>query len=162
MTIQTETVAFTFNGLSYVHRYSRGTLHEFTPKGQKDLTKWTEMVTVNVYGDVKDGEGLASKANAVLENYKANKAMVVRTDSVPRTPTRPAEHLIVVLFPQPQFIEAAFARFRMADGKGVSVVFSHRVYGTKAGDAMSAWLQKNGEKVEKALMAMKSVPKAKG
>jgi hypothetical protein len=151
--------AFTFSRQAYYHRYTKGNLHEFTPKGQSDLQKWTDMVTVNDYADVKDGETLAAKANAVLEIYKANKAMVVKTDSVPRTAKKPAEHLVVVLFPQPTFIEASFTRFVLSKGSGVSVVYSHRIYGTKAGDAMSAWLLKNGERCEKELMGMASIPK---
>lgn len=147
-----------FNGGTYVHRYSKGNLHEYTPKSQPDLKKWTDMFTINDYPQVKDGEGLASMANTVLENYKNAKAMVVRTNSLPRTPTKFAEHLIVVLFPQPTFIEAAFARFAMNGKQGASLVYSHRIYGTKAGDAMSTWLKSNGEKVEKALVAM-PVPK---
>lgn len=153
-----EKVAFTFRGVGYVHRYSKDDLHEYTPKGKPSLEKWTDMVTVNVYRNVKDGEGLAATANGVLETYKANQAMVVRTDSVPRTEKREAEHLIVVLFPRKEFIEAAFARFRMEGGRGVSIVYSHRVNGTKAGNAMSEWLSKNGPGIEKELMAMKSAP----
>ncbi len=147
-----------FNGGTYVHRYSKGNLHEYTPKSQSDLKKWTDMFTINDYPQVRDGEGLATMANGVLENYKGAKAMVVRTNSTPRTATKPAEHLIVVLFPQPTFIEAAFTRLVMNGKTGCSLVYSHRIYGTKAGDAMSTWLKSNGEKIEKALMAM-PVPK---
>lgn len=148
-----------FNGVSYVHRYSKGVTHEFTPKSQPDLNKWTDMLTLNVYDNVKDGEGLATAANNVLEAYKGAKAMVVRTNSIPRTATKPAEHLIVVLFPQPKFIEAAFARFAMNKNRGVSVVYSHRIYGTKAGDAMSTWIKANGQKIENLLMKM-PIPQA--
>lgn len=147
-----------FNNVQFVRRYSKGNLHEYTPKSQSDLKKWTDMFTINDYPQVRDGEGLASMANGVLENYKGAKAMVVRTNSTPRTATKPAEHLIVVLFPQPTFIEAAFTRLVMNGTTGCSLVYSHRIYGTKAGDAMSTWLKSNGEKIEKALMAM-PVPK---
>ncbi len=150
---------FTFAKQTYVHRYSKDNLHEFTPKAQPDLKKWTDMVTVNHYPGAKDGDALAGKANAVLENYKANKGIVAKTNSVPRTDKKPAEHLIVVLFPQPDFIEAAFARFVLKNGAGASIVYSHRIYGKKAGDAMSKWLKANGEKIEKELMAMPSIPK---
>ena len=155
----TEKAAFTFMGKGYFHRYTKDNLHEFTPKGQSDLTKWTEMFTVNDYPFVKDGEGLAKAANSVLETYKSKKAIVVRTDSVPRTEKKPAEHLVVVLFPQPTFIEASFARFVLDKGVGVSMVYSYRIYDSKAGDAMSTWLQANGEKTEKTLMSFSPVPK---
>ncbi|MEQ1932898.1 MAG: hypothetical protein ABL962_03325 [Fimbriimonadaceae bacterium] len=154
-----EKVAFSFNGAQYVHRYTKDNLHEYTPKGKPDLKSWTDMVTINDYPSVKTGEDLAKSANSVLETYKEHKAVVVRTDSVPKTPKKEAEHLIVVMFTTPSFIETAFARFVIADGYGHSVVYSHRVYGKKAGDAMSAWLLTHGEKSEKALMAMPTVPK---
>lgn len=154
-----EKVAFSFSGAQYAHRYTKDNLHEYTPKGKPDLKSWTEMVTINDYPSVKTGEDLAKSANSVLETYKDHKAVVVRTDSVPRTAKKEAEHLIVVMFTTPGFIETAFARFLIAGGIGHSVVYSHRVYGKKAGDAMSNWLLKQGEKCEKALMAMPTVPK---
>ncbi|MEI8282078.1 MAG: hypothetical protein WCG75_06720 [Armatimonadota bacterium] len=150
---------FTFAGATYVARYSKGNLHEFTPKDQPDLKKFTDMVTINDYAAVTDGDALAKTANSVLETYKANKAVIVKTNSVARTDKKPAEHLIVALFPQSTFIEASFARFMLSEGKGVSVVYSHRIYGKKAGDAMSKWLLKNGEAREKELMKLSSVPK---
>ncbi len=154
-----EKVSFTFAGAGYVHRYSKDNLHEYTPNGKPDLKSWADMVTINDYPSVKTGDDLAKSANSVLETYKDHKAVVVRTNSLPRTDKREAEHLIVVLFPTPDFIEAAFARFVIVGGQGHSVVYSHRIYGKKAGPAMSTWLQKSGESTEKALMAM-SLPKS--
>ncbi len=107
------------------------------------------------------GKRLAAKANAVLENYKNHRARVLTTNSVPRTAERPAEHLIAVLFAQPKFIEVAFARFRLVDGQGCSCVYSHRIYGEKIGDEMSAWLKANGPAIEKTLMEWKAMPSPK-
>lgn len=87
-----------------------------------------------------------------LSNYQANQAVVVKTNSVPRTKDKPAEHLIVVLFPRPKFFEAVFARFRMQGGTGAAVIYSHRIYGENAGKAMSGWLEKNGATTEAHLM----------
>ena len=138
---------FMFAGVGYVHRYSKGGLHEYTPTAQTDLTKWKDMVTLNVYAQITDGEGLAKAANSVLETYEKNGAKVVRTDSVPKKAKSEAEHLIVVLFPRPDFIEASFARFKMHEGHGVSLVYGHRVYGKAAGDEMAKWLKAKGEAV---------------
>lgn len=153
-----QTAAFSLSNVNYFHRFTKDDQHEYTPNGQADLNAWTDMVTINIYRKVKDGEALASTANAVLETYKAHKAVVVRTTSVPRTKDKPAEHLIVVTFGRPEFIEAAFARFRMHNGVGSAVIYSHRVYGKKAGPEMSAWLAKNGPLTEKNLMAWDSMP----
>ncbi len=144
--------AVSFGGVKYQHRWSKEDQHEYTPAGQEDLKAWKDMVTTHLYPIVKDGDALASTANQVLENYKASKASVLKTASVPRTKDKPAEHLVVVYFARPEFIEAAFARFRMRDGIGTSSIYSHRVYGKKAGNEMSAWLRKNGPATEKRLM----------
>jgi hypothetical protein len=150
--------AFVFHEIGYYHRWSQGQQHEFTPEKQEDLKKWTDMMTVNGYPDVDDGDSLASVANAVLENYKRHEAKVLKTNSVPRAANRPAEHFIAVVFGRPEFIEVAFARLKLVDGKGFSFVYSHRIYGEKVGDRMSAWLGANGEAVEKALMEWNSHP----
>lgn len=150
--------AFSLGGVAYFHRYTNADQHEYTPQGQEDLNAWTDMVTINVYRTVKDGDALAATANNVLGTYKANNAVVVRTDSVARTATRPAEHLIVAIFPQPGFVEVAFARFRMHRGLGTAVVHSHRIYGKQAGDAMQAWLEKNGQTTETDLMRWDAMP----
>ena len=150
----------TFGGKKFVHRFSKGDLHEYTPTDQKVLKRFKDMLTINVYPKSKSGEDLAGNANSVLETYKAHGAVVVSTNSVPRTEDRPAEHLVVVLFPRPDFIEASFARFKLQDGKGVSIVYSHRIYDKKAGDAMNQWLKANGQAKEKALMSLKfAIPK---
>jgi hypothetical protein len=150
--------AFAFGGVDYFHRWSKNGQHEFTPAAQEDLEKWSDMVTVNVYPDTHDGDALAAKANAVLENYKAHSGMVLKTNSVPRTPDRPAEHLIVVVFGRPTFIETAFTRFKLVEGTGCSIACSHRIYGEKVGDQMSEWLKHNGPNVEKMLMEWDRIP----
>lgn len=142
-----------FNQTAYVHRWSQNDQHEFTPPGQDDLQKWTDMLTINFYSQVTAGDGLALVANQVLENYKSQKGIVLRTVSVPRTIDKPAEHLIVVVFGRPTFLEAVQARFKLVNGKGVAIIYSHRVYGKEVGPEMSTWLKDQGPSIEKALMA---------
>jgi hypothetical protein len=153
-----EIASLMLGGVKYLQRWTKDDQREFTPHGQEDLQRWTDMVTINRYRDVKDGDGLAATANAVLGTYKANGAIVVRTDSVPRTNERPAEYLMVVLFPRPEFIEAVFARFKLIDGAGTSAVYSHREYGDRKGDQMRAWLGANGPAMEGTLMSWDGVP----
>src|SRR6185369_3432447 len=151
--------AFTFAEVDYFHRFTKDNQHEYTPDGQEDLKTWKDMVTINYYPKAKDGEGLAATAEAVLGNYTANKARILRTDSVPRTKDKPAEHLIVAVFGRPEFLEVTFARFKMHDGVGTAAIYSHRIYGKQAGDEMSDWLEKNGPTFEKNLMKWDVMPK---
>ena len=158
-TSPSEAAAFAFQGVGYFHRWSKNDQHEFTPAKQEDLEKWSDMITVNAYPSVQDGEGLAATANAVLENYQKHLAKVLTTNSIPRSPDRPAEHLITVVFGRPTFTEVAFARFRMLDGNGYSIVYSHRMYGEKIVEQTSAWLKANEAATEKALREWNSTPK---
>ena len=55
-----------------------------------------------------------------MENYKSHARRVLRTNSVPRTPNRPAEYFVAVVLGRPDFLEAAFARFKLVDGAAYS------------------------------------------
>ena len=116
------------------------------------------MMTVDPYPSIHDGDGLANAANLVLENYKEHGAKVIGTSSVPRTKEKPAEHLIVVMFRQPTFVEIVWARFMLSEGTGCAYVYSHRIYGEDIGEQVNHWLQANGPTTEKALMAWDSMP----
>ena len=151
--------AFSLDGVKYFHRFTKDDQHEYTPAGQEDLNAWKDMVTIHRYRQATDGDALAGVANAVLQNYQAAKGLVVKTDSVPRTKDKPAEHLVVVILGRPEFIEVAFSRFRMHDGIGAAIIYSHRIYGNKIGNEMSAWLEKNGPATEKMLMKRDALPR---
>ena len=144
--------AFSFHDVKYFHRWSQNQQHEFTPAKQEDLDHWSDMITINGYPGVGDAEKLAEAANTVLENYRNHQGKILRTNSAPATDEKPAEHFIAVLFTQPNFSEAAFARFKLVDGKGHSFVYSHRFYGNNAAEEMGEWLKDSGEETEKALM----------
>ena len=94
----------------------------------------------------------------MLANYQ-RAGKIVRTDSRPRTPTRPAEHLIVAVLGNAGFLEAVFARLLLNDGVGTVAVYAHRVYGKAVGPEMGKWLEANGPQVESALMGWGALPK---
>lgn len=143
----------TFRGAEYTLRWNEGRQYEFTPAGQEDLEAWTDMLTLNLYPKATTGEDLATVANGVLGRYQGINGKVVRTNSVPATPKTPAEHFIAAVLPSPKFLEFAAARFVLIGKDAGSVVYSHRVYGSAAGQPMSAWMGSHGPDVEKSLMA---------
>lgn len=147
----------TFCGTSFMHRWSKGGQHEFTPADSADLATWRDMLTLNLHAAVTTGEQLAEVANKVLGNYQ-RAGKILQTRSTPRTAARPAEHLLVAVLGTPDLLEAAFARCLLHDGTGIVAVVSHRVYGKAAGPQMSDWLRANGPQVEQALMAWAALP----
>ena len=146
-----------FNGVDYVYRWAKAGQYEFLPPNDSDLSKWSDMVTINLHETATTGEKLAEIANKVLANYQ-RAGKIVRTDSKPKTATASAEHLIVAVLGSPDFLEAAFARLMLVDGAGVIAVYSHRIYGKAASPAMSDWLKSNGPKIEAALKTWDRLP----
>jgi hypothetical protein len=152
-----EAMTLSFRGRSFVHRWSQGDQHEFTPDNDADLKTWRDMITLNVHAQAASGEQLADVANKVLANYQRH-GKVLQTRSTPRTTQRPAEHLIVAVLGTPQLLEAVFARCLLHEGAGFIAVVSHRVYGKGVGQDMSQWLAANGAQTEQALMGWGPLP----
>ena len=146
-----------FGDTVYLHRWSKNGQNEFTPEGDKDLARWRDMVTINVHAAVRNADQLAVLANSILSRYEGH-GRIVRTDSKPRTPQRPAEHLIVAILGNEAFLEAAFARVVLLEGVGVVAVYSHRIYGKEAAGSLGEWLKTNGESIEKMLMTWDQIP----
>ena len=153
----TQATTLTFGGTVYVHRWSKGGQNEFTPGDDSDLARWRDMVTINTNEAVRNGDQLAALANSIVGNYQRH-GKIVRTDSKPRTPQRPAEHLIVAILGNPELLEAVFARIVLTDGVGEVAVYSHRIYGKDAAGPMGEWLKANGPSIEKTLMTWDGIP----
>ncbi len=141
-----------FDNVRFLHRWSKGGQHEFTPEGDEDLARWSTMVTINRHAAVKNGDQLADVANRVAENYKRN-GRIIRTASRQAGPNFDVEHLAVVIFVRPEFSETAFTRFMLADGAGFAVTYSKRIHDRAAGPKMAEWLQTNGQRTEAVLLA---------
>lgn len=146
-----------FNGTTFHYRWSQFGQFEFTPAGQEDLDAWTEMVTIWVYPTITDADALAAQANAVLAKYEPSGGQVLRTNSVPRTDARPAEHFIAGLLTARQrdrrIHEFVATRFVMIDGHGAAIIYSRRAYGDDGLQALGPWIAANGDTVERAAMA---------
>jgi hypothetical protein len=151
-------VTVTFNGTAFHLRWSKAGQFEFTPAGQEDLTRWTEMLTLWRYPGISEGEGLSAQANRTLGAYQNAKGRILRTNSLPRTPQKPAEHFIAALLGSPRFVEFAAARFLLVDGRGVGVIYSRRAYGNPAKPDLGAWVGQHGAAVEQRLMAFDPRP----
>ncbi len=151
---------FPFSGNEYLHRWSQKNQNEFTPLDQPNLNTWKDMMTINLYPGVKTGEALSAVANLVVVKYQEH-GKILRTDSKERTATKPAEHIIAALLGDPKFLEAVFARFVLVNDTGYAIIYSHRVYGEKAGPEMSKWLKENGAETEQRLMSFDKIPTPK-
>ena len=96
-------------------------------------------------------------ANSIVANYEKS-GKIVRTNSVPRTNDRPAEHFIAAILGAPGLMEAVMARLRITDGVGSVIVRSHRAYGSDSAEKIGTWFQENGPTQEQTLMSWAAVP----
>jgi hypothetical protein len=152
-------LGFVFADTRFFHVFAKDDQHEYTPLGQKDLKKWTDMVTIQFYREAKDHAGLTKTAQAVLEKYQAAKAVIVKNEKVVEKPDAGAEQLIVARFAQLDFHETVFARFRVHDGAGMAVIYGHRIYGKEVENQMTEWFDQNKNRIEKSLLQWNDMPK---
>jgi hypothetical protein len=150
--------AIRFAGADYFYRWANNVLFEFTPRGQGDLNHWTDMVSIAVYRNATDANGLLNVATTVLDTNKQNHGVVLSTNSTTATPTKPIEYYISVALGTPNLLESVFQRFVLIEGVGYGMIYSHRIYGQKVGDQMSPWLKENGPSTEKSLMSYDPIP----
>jgi hypothetical protein len=145
------------DGTTYLYRWSQGNQHEFTPQDQPDQKTRKNMITINVFPEVTNGEQLSQIANGVLTHYQKS-GSILRTDSKPRTEISEAEHLIVAILRGNGVMESVHTRVKLVQGKGTATVWSRREYGDDAAKAVGSWLQKNGQSRENVFMAWEEYP----
>ena len=158
----TATPQLRFNGAAYLFRWTNGRLFEFTPEGQEDLDKWTEMVSVLVLRDVNSPEKLADFASILLERYKARHGLL-RTNTVPATAQNPAQHFVAGLLLANGIAECVFNRILLMHDIGYNFVYSHRNYGSdmkQTVDQTASWAKANGASIENAVMTFDALPEA--
>jgi hypothetical protein len=143
--------------VDYLHRWSKAGQNEFTPKGQEDLDHWTDMVTIDVHEAVLNGDQLKTLADQVLESYGAS-GKVLGADQKPATKDAPAEYFAAAVLGPADAPEATFARFLLREGRGVVVIYAHRVSGPKAETEMGTWLKNHGSEMDKTLRGWEAIP----
>ncbi len=149
--------ALNFAGTPYLHRWSKGGQHEYTPLPQSDLDQWRDMVSIQVHDTLTTPDQLAILANTALTAYQ-KAGLILRTHSLRASPGHPAEHMIVAVLSQQGVRQIVYARFRLTPEAGEVIVYSHRVFGMQPDPAATAWLEANDQAVERAMMAWSDLP----
>lgn len=154
-------VSISLNKTDFLYRWSSDIQFEFTPVGQEDLKKWSDMITLISFQNVKDKQALTNAAAESLKYYESQKGIILTAKSLPEKAEAFDEHLIVVVLGSKEFLEVVFARFKMEKGLGVALLYSHRIYGEKTGDVANKWLKEFGPIYEKEIFNVKEIPSIK-
>jgi hypothetical protein len=146
------TARVTFQGVEYLLRSSHGNGYDFTPRGQEDLSTFTDMLELNLYPTAHDQEALATITSRVQAIAQGAKATILRTISVSASGQQPGEHFLAVVLPTPHGVDFDAIHFVLVDKQAVGVFYTHRSYGESAAGTTSAWVTKNAADVEQRLL----------
>jgi hypothetical protein len=146
------TARVTFRGTEYLLRSSHGNGYDFTPRGQEDLSTFTDMLELNLYPAAHDQEALATITSRVQAIAQGAKATILRTISVSASGQQPGEHFLAAVMPTPHGVDFDAIHFVLVDKQGAGVFYTHRSYGESAAGTTSAWVTKNAADVEQQLL----------
>lgn len=153
-----ESSIITFDGQEYLYRWSSEDLHEYTSGDQSVTGQWTDMVTINYYPVVSTAEDLSVVAEAVLSNYEDAGGIVLGVESIPRTKSKAAEHIVAVVFGGPDTAEFALVKFQLHDGIGASIAYAHREYGADVENTINDWMEGNGTRLQDRITKFSDLP----
>ena len=146
------TAKVTFRGTEYLLRSSHGNGYDFTPRGQEDLSTFTDMLELTLYPAAHDQEALATITSRVQAIAQGAKATILRTISVSASGQQAGEHFLAAVMPTPHGVDFDAIHFVLVDKQGAGVFYTHRSYGESAAGTTNAWVTKNAADVEQQLL----------
>lgn len=152
--------SLTFRDKEFIHRYSKGSLHEFTPEGQEDLSKWNDMLSIVHIGEAKNEEELKKLSDGLFKFYKQSGGKLFGMRVQDKTKDSPSEYLGGIIFAKENMTEYVKTKVVLRDGKVYALVYSHRFYLqiAKSQEAIKQWLTDNEEKNIYAMWDWKKFP----
>lgn len=133
-------------GTPYHHRYSEGALHEYTPAGQDDLDRYSDLVTLLPSPEGMTSTDLERFTAGMVDVHRSRGGDVLSRACEAAAATHAAQCTVMVMFVHSTYVEAAVARhMAMRDGIG-AVSFSHREYGPDARRRVVAWIDSDAGK----------------
>lgn len=140
-----------FSGTKYFLRTAKDGQYVFTPGGQEDLQRWTDMITLSYYPEITEGKSLAAKAIAWWEHCRWTRTRIWRINFVPRLDQMHAGdadlYTAVTVHEKPynDYDDISYTALRIIEGTGTALVYSHREYrkGLVSLQRNDEWVRKN-------------------
>jgi len=138
-----------FAGIKYYLRAHQNDQYIFTPSGQENLGRWTDMITLAYDPKVTEGKQLAEKAITWWQLNRDARVHFVQINYVPRLDQIPARgdalYLTATVLDRPNhdFDEFAYTTIRLVEGKATTARYSHREYrtGFSSPERTTAWVK---------------------
>lgn len=140
-----------FLGKEYFLRSTKDGQYVFTPGGQEDLQRWTDMITLRYFPEITEGKSLAAKTIEWWDYCHTTRDHIFEINFVPRIDEMPspdnALYVICTLRNKPynDYDEFEFTALRIVEGVGAVSTYSHREYraGLVSLEQNFAWMKKN-------------------
>ncbi|HEY4560337.1 MAG TPA: hypothetical protein VIG54_06325 [Lysobacter sp.] len=132
--------------MTYVHRYSDGGLHEYTPEGQDDLDRFADMLTLLPTPEDLRAADLESYSIHMAAVHTRRGGEVLSRECEAATPVHVADCTLLIRFAKAGHVELAVDK-QMATKRGlVAMALAHREYGEGAAGRAVAWTQGEGQR----------------
>ena len=142
----------TFRGTEYFLRSTQGNVSDFTPRGQEDLSAFTDMLELNQYPAAHDHEALSRISGRIQAIAQGAKGTILQTISASASGQQPGEHFFSATLPTAHGTDFDAIRFVLVEKQGYGVFYTHRSYGESATASTSEWVKKNAADVQKQLL----------
>ena len=152
--------SLTFRKKDYIHRHSQGKLHEFTPRGQADLAKWEDMLSIVLLGEAKTEEDVKKLSDGAFNFYKQAGGRLFGMRKQDKTDKASAQYLGSVFFMKKTFSEYVKMKVLVRNEKVYALMYSHRFHldPVKNQDVIKQWLTDNEERNIHAMWAWNDFP----
>jgi hypothetical protein len=140
-----------FAGIKYYLRTHQKDRYTFTPAGQENLERWTDMITLAYDPKVTEGKQLAEQAVAWWQFNRDARARFWHINYVPRLDQMPARanalYLTATILARPDhdYDEFAYTTIRLVGGIAATARYSHREYrtGPSSDERSGTWMKEN-------------------
>eukprot|EP00112_Aurelia_sp_Birch-Aquarium-sp1_P006245 Seg16925.1 transcript_id=Seg16925.1/GoldUCD/mRNA.D3Y31 product="putative K" protein_id=Seg16925.1/GoldUCD/D3Y31 len=131
------------NGTKYFHRYSKGMLNEFTPKGQENLNTWNDMITIFRVDAANNEDKLKELVAGLKETLKKDGGVMFFERTIEKKGDTPTTYLYGMMIRKEMHLELVSAKATLHDGVSHILMMSHREYGKPNATtaAIVKWLQ---------------------
>ena len=138
-------------GTKYFLRSTKDGQYVFTPDGQEDLQRWTDMITLSYFPQITEGKSLAAKALEWWSHCRSMRAHILDINFVPRIDQMPSRdnalYITSAFIAQPynNYDEFSYTAVRIVEGIGAVSTYAHREYrtGPAVHEKYSTWGEKN-------------------
>ncbi|RMH89533.1 hypothetical protein EBB59_10610 [Lysobacter pythonis] len=141
-----------FDGVRYLHRWSKNGHNEYTPADQPDLRRWRQMLTL-IEKPGMNPRQMAQWAQATASGFEERGILFGKDQPVA------GEYRLLGVLRDSGVVEVNYARFMQANGGAMLLMVQRRFYDDERRE-MADWVRDNTPRISRRLLDWGPLPKA--